>query len=236
MCRLGESGALKSDEVRIHRTRRLSTTGTQQPLAEIHFQKEKTVKGRRLSLIVAGAILLTAMLCAPVAADTTVQSDFAGVGGLLGNFHLVSSATWANDIWTYSYTLTYLGTSGVAAHEFTLDNRPHSQFDGATNLITRPDTTTFTWDNPDFSVAPSLLWNGNLRDMMPGDVGVFSYTSAYGPATGRMLVYAHVADGGDSASGLSVGMGNVLIPEPGAFAGLFLGLGAMVPFLKRRRQ
>ena len=191
----------------------------------------RTVKASRTTLVAGVMLLLVAMTILPVAANTILESVFFGLGGDqgLGTFDLVSSAALNGNVWTYSYTLAYLtNTGGIAAHQFSLDNRPTSQFSDAWN--------DYNWTNPDFSVSPEVKWLGDNLDLNPGTVAHFSYTSIYGPATGRMKVFAHVVDGGDSASGPSVGMGSIFIPEPSGFAGLIIGLSAIAPFIKRRRK
>lgn len=77
-----------------------------------------------------------------------------------------------------------------------------------------------------------IYWVGGM--MTEGQTVTFSYKSRYAPMMNVFTVTSFAADGGRSAVGDTIGMSG-LVPEPGAFAVLAMGLAGIVPVIRRRK-
>lgn len=182
----------------------------------------------RMTLLV--AVLMLA-ICVPASAQVIVAQETTHITGLGGISDIQCDATVTkglDGIYTYEYLLTYLsGIATVKTHR--VQNPNFSEFFDAANT---PLGEPAEFDN--IAGTSTALWaswtNGWLQ---PGQTRTFSYKSAYKPQD--ILVWEIVIDGGSSATGHTIGMGDV-IPEPASMAALLMGFAGLVPLVIRRRK
>lgn len=172
---------------------------------------------KRLITVSMYLVLLLACL-APLGA-TVLDSTLTGSGSFnLGSVPVHAEALFADNIWTYTYTLNITGvTANVTA--FTIGNLEKLSFTNAYN------NKTFT--NPQFSGTGSILWTGGNVPSTNGPI-IFSFQSVYGPKTGNTTL----TGGYKSAGGTTLTVG---APEPSSLFVLgALGLGGAATILRRK--
>jgi len=167
---------------------------------------------KRINLIICAALLALA-IGAPVLADAYDST----LSGLLGNAPVHAEATYADGLWTYTYTVTITGvTSNVTG--FSVGNLPVYSFSDATS------NKSFTM--PTFNGSDSILWTGGSISANDGPV-TFSFKSVYKPGIVNCTLWGSPLPSG----GQTLGM----VPEPGTFAGLAVACMGMAGTLIRRR-
>lgn len=179
------------------------------------------MRASKLRAITVIAVLLLAgsVCCHAVTYDTQLT-------GTIGTLDLHAEANWTGTIWQYTYTLTYTqSTVGGIIKTFQVENPYQVPYLNSNNSL------SFT--NPAYDpMAYSLDWiNGRLA---PGETAVFSYESLYVPEVGQ--TFTLTVDAGQNAGGLTLGMSDTMVPEPGSFAVLgAMASGALFSLRRRRR-
>ncbi|HPP74504.1 MAG TPA: PEP-CTERM sorting domain-containing protein [Armatimonadota bacterium] len=171
-------------------------------------------------------VLLIAFLCIAIAvpALADIHKDTI-LTGTIGTLNLSADASWTGTVWHYTYTLTYTSsTVGGIIKTFQVENPGQLAFTNAAN--------SGTFLNPIYDPqAYSIDWLSGY--FTPGQTITFSYDSEYQPEV--IPVYALTVDSGQSAGGMTIGMSNAVIPEPGSILTL-AGMLAGVSAIWRRRR
>lgn len=181
-------------------------------------------------LIIAATILLL-VTCMSASADIAIvqRSTTLTGAGAVKNIACNAAVTRASDgIFTYAYELIYnTGTSPV--HTYKVQNPGHINFFGAENQPVGKLNGEF--DNPTWALADTwVTWlNGVIN---PGQTRTFSYKSIYAPQ--EIEVWTYAVDGGSTAVGKTLGMGNT-IPEPSSLLALVFGVAGLLPIVRRRK-
>lgn len=179
-------------------------------------------------LALAATTLLLVALCVSASAEVVAHKKTYITGDTtIGSITCDAVVDRALDgTYKYDYQLTYTtGTSAV--HTFEIQNPNWAGFFGSSNT----PTEVGKFDNPADGNANWLVWiNGELP---VHGTRTFSYLSRYAPQD--IVVWTFVIDGGGSASGQTIGMGDT-IPEPSSLAALLLGGAGLIPLIIRRRK
>ena len=187
-----------------------------------------------LSPLIVLAVLLFAI---PASAEIvrSLSSPLYGTGDVLQltvNAQVDRALSGGSYLYTYSYTVTYdIGTADV--HIYGVENPNDSSYFNAQNS----GTSGTNFIDPSYVAGSyaNIEWNsGSLLMPTPTTTysRVFSYQSRFAPQD--IKVYAYAVDGGTSADGWTLGMGD-MIPEPGGIIALAFGMLGLAPkFLKRR--
>lgn len=182
-------------------------------------------------IVLAGAAILMLALCVSASADIVVatSTDHMTGTGTIRDITCDSVVTRAlNNVYTYTYSLSYTnGTSAV--HTYRIQNPNGVAFHGAYNLPVGTGSVAFT--NPPDATG----WiNWTLGTMVVGGTATFSYQSMYAPML-DIKGWEIAIDGGGSATGKTLVMGDTL-PEPSSLAAFLFGAAGLVPMVIRRRK
>jgi len=178
--------------------------------------------------VIAIGVLLVAVTACVSAASVEVRNQTDTLWGDNNDVKRVDVHTVVTldaSIYTYTYTLTY--TQGTQAiHIYGVDN--------PNNVLFSAPATNSGFVLPVYAPYSLIQWGDDTGpSIAEGETKWFSYQSSNAPQD--IKVYAYVVDGGSYAEGEVPGMG-ALIPEPGSFAALAIGLLGVSQRLWRRRK
>jgi hypothetical protein len=184
----------------------------------------------------AAAALLVLALGVSASAGIVAHNEGYLTGDLATGTGLACNAVvdLTGSVYTYTYTLIYTAGvidpgTGIAGgiHVFDVQNPNGVAFLSASNAS--GNGTHFT--DPTAGAPDWLEWvSGEIN---VGQTRTFSYTSNYAPM--EIEVWTYVIDGGTSADGRTLGMGDA-IPEPSSLAAFLFGAAGLIPMVIRRRK
>lgn len=174
-----------------------------------------------------GVLVIAAVALSVAASALVVDEETTTLTGLKSVKSVTCHAVvdLAGGIYTYTYDLTY--NEGAVIHIYRVQNPNLRSFFDALN-VPLGETDEFT--NPLNGSASWVSWTNG--DLTQGQSRSFSYKSYYKPQ--EIEVWCWVVDGGDNATGKTIGM-SAYIPEPGSLVVVSLGIIGLIPVVRRHR-